>query len=461
MASYTLFRAGEQVFAYPTERVSETVKLERMFPVPKAPPHIKGVTNLRNRVIPVVDTGRLLWNSPLESDTAIILEVNGSQVCLPVSRVLGIAEVEEDHVKSREEIEIAEVREELIEAVFERNSDVVFILNLSTVLKPEKKGRRSSQKKSSALHSQESGRGTEETEGFVIFPLSSEWFALPVEEVREIVELPDRIAEVPQAPDYVEGIFLLRNEEVVLISLKRLLKVPSGGKERRAIVARLGGATVGIAVDDVKEIRWVSRESILPLEEHTGKGVVVLDRGERLAMVLSLRELFRGGDVEGLVEEKSTEGDEEEEASMRSFVSFTVGDVEMAVSIEKVREVIETDEITPLPRAPSYIKGVYNLRSSVIAIISLPERLEMRDATDSNRVVVLETVPVGLTVTRLKGILRAEEDRIQPVEEVTDLEEDLLEGVIRTDDGVVFILSAEKVVRREDLELLEERVEDG
>jgi len=131
MVSYTLFRVGEQLFAYRTANLIETVRLERIFPVPRTPPHFRGVVNLRNRVVPVVDASLLLWNRPGDSDTAVILEVSGEPVCLLVSKVVGITEVAEDSVKPREEVELGDLREEFVEGVFERNGDVVFVLNLA------------------------------------------------------------------------------------------------------------------------------------------------------------------------------------------------------------------------------------------------------------------------------------------------------------------------------------------
>ncbi len=456
MVSYTLFRVGDQLFAYRTEDIIETVRVERIFPVPKAPPYLRGVVNLRNRVVPVIDASLLLWNRSEDSDTAVIVEVSGEPVCLLVSKVVGITEVAEENVKPREEVELGDVREEFVEGVFEKNGDVVFLLSLTEVLK--KRGKEGRERSSRIRKEDQREKSSESREGFVVFSLGNEWFALPVKEVREIVDFPERFSAVPQAPDYVEGIFLLRNEEVVLVSLRKLLSVPSDKQERRAIVTRVGRATVGMAVDEVKEIRWIDTGGVASLGE---KNVLVLDGGNRLALILKLRDLFREEEIGDLVEE-SFEEEKEEDVNMKSFVSFRVGSVDMAVPIEKVREVIEIEEVTPLPGAPPYVKGMFNLRNSVIAVISLPERLGIERAEDSNRVVVLEGVPAGFTVSKLRGILRVKEENIQPVEEVTELEEKLLEGVIRTEEGnIVFVLDTDRVVREEDVKLLEERVGDG
>ena len=136
---------------------------------------------------------------------------------------------------------------------------------------------------------------------------------------------------------------------------------------------------------------------------------------------------------------------------MKSFVNFEVGDLDLAVPVEKVKEVIEIEGITPVPDSPDHIAGVYNLRNSVIVILSLSKRLGM-EGEDSNRVIVLEEAPVGLTVRTLKGIIKVEEEDIHPVSELKGVAESLVEGVIRNERGVIFILSPEKLLEEEDLE---------
>jgi len=135
--------------------------------------------------------------------------------------------------------------------------------------------------------------------------------------------------------------------------------------------------------------------------------------------------------------------------------------VDMAVPIEKVREVIEVEDPTPLPGAPEYIKGMYNLRNSVIAIVDLSRKLGIDSKEETGRVVVLGDMPVGLMVNKLRGILKTEEENIQPVEDLTGVEEKLLEGIIKTESGgIIFILDVDTVVQEEDLKLLKEEVGD-
>ncbi|EDP75515.1 chemotaxis protein CheW [Hydrogenivirga sp. 128-5-R1-1] len=461
MLSFTLFRVGDELFAYETAKISETVKVDRVFPVPLAPPHLKGVINLRNRVIPLIDMGVLLWNKPVESDTAIILEINSELVGLLIDRVVGITSVDWGDIKSKEDIEIKDLREDLIRGVFERDGSVVFILELSPVVqKREIKGKKEKRRKTK--EGDREGGDKEELSGFVIFPLGGEWYAFPVEEVREIINYPSHVSPIPQSPAYVEGVFLLRGEELVLMSLRGMLGVNSDRPEQRVIILKLGGATVGVAVDDVKEIKWVPKDSILSSEGEERSGILVLDGGERLVYLLSVSDIVDTSEIEGLVEQGEEEG-EEEVKDMKSFVRFTVGSIDMAIPIEKVQEVIEVEELTPLPGAPDYVRGMYNLRNSVIVVIDLAQKLGVKAEGDSNRTVVLEEMPVGLVVTKLRGIMKTEEENLQPAEDLAGLEENLLEGIIKTEEGdIVFVLDVDSAVQEDELKLIKEgALKDG
>ncbi len=459
MKSYTLFKVEDQIFAYETLKVFETVKLGKVYEVPKAPSYIKGVVNLRNKVIPVVDTGFILLGKRLKSETAVVIDIKGHTFCLLVSKVLGILEVEEDKLLSHREIKAEGIKEDFLEACFEFKDTVVFVLNLSSLLKEIRKKKRSIKKKAD---SREVETNTQKRKGFIILSVGIEWFALPLEEVKEVVNFPKSISRIPKSPSYVMGVFLLRGKEILLISLKSLLSVSSENKERRVVIVNFNGISVGIAVDNVREIKWISEEEIIQSGKSANNKIIALDGGERLALVLSIRELITLDHLGDLKVEGKEDKTLREETDMKNFVVFSVGKLDLALPVEKVKEVIEVDTVTPLPSAPSYIKGMYNLRNSVITVVSLSTRLGLENKDESNRVVVLENIPIGFTVSNLKGILRVEEDSLESVEDSSLLAEDFVEEMIKTEDGrIVFVLKAERIIENRDLELIEGSVKDA
>ena len=79
-------------------------------------------------------------------------------------------------------------------------------------------------------------------------------------------------------------------------------------------------------------------------------------------------------------------------AEVKQLISFTVGAEEYGLELLKVKEVIRTRHLTWLPKAPSCVKGIINLRGDIIPIVDLRDRfgLQAIEQTATTRVIVVE-----------------------------------------------------------------------
>ncbi|HWP35272.1 MAG TPA: chemotaxis protein CheW [Thermodesulfobacteriota bacterium] len=126
----------------------------------------------------------------------------------------------------------------------------------------------------------------------VCFRMGGEEFALSIMRIREIVR-PQRIARVPRAPAFVEGVINLRGTILPVVDLRRRLGIPHDPDERRArfLVVGLEQSLVVFVVDEVKEVIRAPRDAVLPAPALV-RGVDasyllgVLPVGERLVMLL-------------------------------------------------------------------------------------------------------------------------------------------------------------------------------
>ncbi len=462
MFSVTLFETNGQLFAYETNRVVQTDKVSDLHPVPLAPDYIEGVINLRNNIIPVVSVSKLLWGEESVCENLIIVESKGSQIGLLVENIIGLTNVEISDIKLPEDISL-NVDEKYVRGVFEYKGKIVVFLNIDhIILGGSKSKRRSASSKRVDSDKGRIGRKGDE-EGYVIFKVSNEWFAFNVREVSEIIEKPKDISKIPHAPSYLEGVFILREKEIALYSVCKLLDLKDS-EINRVIIANIKGRSVGFGVDEVKEIRWISKEELIYTEEESGKGIIALDDGSRLVLILIAADLIDMDEVtlnsEGKEDEK-----EREDYKMHKFLVFSVENINFALPINSVKEVIEVDNVNILPNAPQYVDGVYNLRNTVIAVISLRKKFDMKDDNKGGKVVVLEDKPVGLKVDDLKGILNVNEERIQSARDIIEEEDSAVVNIINSEDGsVIFVLDPEAVVSESDLSVLKEKLvgcEDG
>lgn len=99
------------------------------------------------------------------------------------------------------------------------------------------------------------------------------------------------------------------------------------------------------------------------------------------------------------------EGRPEDAEWEHKHLSFSVADEEYAVAVAKVREIIGVSPMTTLPNMPHHIRGVLNLRGSVVPIVDLRLKygLEAREYTDRTCIVVLELA--GQTGPSLMGVV--------------------------------------------------------
>ena len=126
----------------------------------------------------------------------------------------------------------------------------------------------------------------------VCFRMGGEEFGLSIMRIREIIR-PLRIARVPRAPSFVEGVINLRGAILPVIDLRVRLGLPREADERRArfLVVGIGRSLAVFVVDEVREVIRASREAVLPAPSIV-RGVDasyllgVLPIGDRLVMLL-------------------------------------------------------------------------------------------------------------------------------------------------------------------------------
>jgi purine-binding chemotaxis protein CheW len=148
---------------------------------------------------------------------------------------------------------------------------------------------------------------------------------------------------------------------------------------------------------------------------------------------------------------------EKTEGRGTQMITFTVGAQEYGVDIQSVKEVIRQGEITPLPRAPSFLKGVINLRGDVIPIVDLRERFALQAGTytESSRVIVVEVgeKSVGMVVDRVSHVIRVPEDRIEDAPAwLGGTRNEFVRGVARVDERLVVLLDMTAVLSSDEMQ---------
>lgn len=135
------------------------------------------------------------------------------------------------------------------------------------------------------------------------------------------------------------------------------------------------------------------------------------------------------------------------------LVGFVVGEEEFAVPILSIKEIIKPLDYTRIPKTPSYVLGVFNMRGSVLPLVDLKNKFGM-PATKFNedtRVIVLKNErdeQVGFVIEELSEAIRIKESDIEPAPEGSG-KDNLIYGVGKKDDRLITILRVEALLKRE------------
>jgi chemotaxis protein CheZ len=146
---------------------------------------------------------------------------------------------------------------------------------------------------------------------------------------------------------------------------------------------------------------------------------------------------------------------------MQQYIGFHLNNNEYMIPILRVREIITMPSITVLPNLPSYIKGITNLRGSVIPVVNLKNLLNSNGSSETGRVVIVISagkITFGIIVDGITGVVKIDEANIEAPDKIISSNADLLEGVAKFDNRLIVLLNTKKILPVDDISLLEDTI---
>lgn len=128
-------------------------------------------------------------------------------------------------------------------------------------------------------------------------------------------------------------------------------------------------------------------------------------------------------------------------------VVFKLEDEQFAVETSKVQSINDMMEITKVPKAPKYIKGLINLRGNVISLLDINLLLNIKktDGIQSSIIILeMEDELVGITVDQVDEVLDIEENIIEKIED--DKKRAYIKGVINLQDRIITLIDIDKLI---------------
>ena len=142
------------------------------------------------------------------------------------------------------------------------------------------------------------------------------------------------------------------------------------------------------------------------------------------------------------------------------YLTFKLSDEIFAIDVSKVREILEFTSITKVPQTPEFMRGVINLRGSVVPVIDLRLNfgMECTEQTVNTCIIVVEVdldgelIVLGALADSVQEVVEMEPDKIEPAPHLgTKLNTEFIKGMGKIDNEFVMILDIDKVFAADDL----------
>jgi len=136
------------------------------------------------------------------------------------------------------------------------------------------------------------------------------------------------------------------------------------------------------------------------------------------------------------------------------YLTFKLSDEVFALDITKVREVLDFTTVTKVPRTPDFMRGVINLRGSVVPVVDLRLKFGMSvtEKTVNTCIIIVEvnvddeTTILGALADSVQEVMDLEPDHIEPAPKIgTRLDTEFIKGMGKHNNDFVIILDIDKV----------------
>jgi purine-binding chemotaxis protein CheW len=447
---FVTFLVGEEVFAVDMGPVQEIIRLPEVVRVPLAPDTLDGLANLRGKLLPIISLRRLFGfaeETHNDSTRAVVVDY-GEPLGFVVDRVASVVGVDPSQIEDASVIQ-GTIDTDLLSGVIKDVSGhaMVMVLDFEKLIHREFESIAAISKAAKASSRTALTNGKDEDGDdqvisdelqLVSFDVSSQEYAIAIEDVQEIVQVPETIVHIPRAGSHVLGVITLRNRLLPLVSLRSLFALATRelDDKSRIVVLALGSATVGLVVDGVREVLRVPKNEVDAMPALLARDgglseiseICRLDGGKRLVSIISARNLFNQSAIkDALSHMKASEStshlddndNEEDLEDDEQVVVFRLDKEEFGVPIRSVQEIVRVpEELTRVPHAPRFVEGVINLRGSVLPVIDLRIRLGLDrvERSDRQRIMVflLNGVRTGFVVDQVAEVLRISRNAIEP-----------------------------------------------
>ena len=138
------------------------------------------------------------------------------------------------------------------------------------------------------------------------------------------------------------------------------------------------------------------------------------------------------------------------------YLTFFVEEEQYGIDISRIKEIIAAMDITHIPKTPDFVKGVINLRGSIIPVVDVRLKFGMpeREMDVNTAIIIYEVnkVYIGFIVDQVEDVLSLNDENISDAPHFgTNIDTSFIENVAEVENDVIMLLNLEKIFEAEEL----------
>ena len=145
------------------------------------------------------------------------------------------------------------------------------------------------------------------------------------------------------------------------------------------------------------------------------------------------------------------------------LVTFQLGEELYGVNIMDVKEIVKIQNVRPIPHAPHYVEGIFNLRGEIIPVINLHKRFRLEkpaeedyDAEMGGLVIPnLDGIKISIIIDRISRVVMIDSSEVKPPPQMlTGIGSEYIHGVTQKENGYLIVLDIRKLFDPKELQKL-------
>ena len=150
-----------------------------------------------------------------------------------------------------------------------------------------------------------------------------------------------------------------------------------------------------------------------------------------------------------------------EKEGQKQLVTFQLGNEQYGIVIMDVHEIWRVEAIRPIPNAPSYVEGIFNLRGDIVPVINLHRRFHIKriqlsddDELLSGSIIInINGTKIGIIIDKVLRVVSIDLDQVQPPPQIiSGIGAEYIQGVVQGDEGYLIILDVHRLFDPKELQ---------